>query len=306
MNTNTTTQHVAPKDLYQQITDQIIAAMSQSTDWVMPWHNNSIGTPKNVATQKAYTGVNILALWSATCERGYPSHLWGTYKQWQGLGAQVRKGEKAQTIVFYKSFEQGETVEVTGNQETDKQETVKLFVLKASAVFNASQVEGFEVPKEGATEVIFEPGKVEAFVAKTSAKIAHGPASAFYRPSDDLIVIPEQSSFIGSQTSTALEAYYSTLLHELGHWTGHQQRLNRIIPTSRFGSQSYAIEEFVAELASAFLCAELGVSAAPRQDHANYIANWLNVLKDDKRALFYAARQATVAVEYLNGLAQEK
>ena len=117
--------------------------------------------------------------------------------------------------------------------------------------------------------------------------------------------MPDKSKFISTDTSTALENYYSTLLHELGHWTGHQHRLNRIVPTARFGSESYAVEELVAELSSAFLCAKLGVSSSPRQDHANYLASWLKVLKKDKRAIFYAARQATVAMEYLNNLTKE-
>ena len=304
----TVNKNIETKDFYQQITDQIIAAMSQSTDWVMPWHGKTTGIPKNVATKKSYTGVNILALWSAASDRGYSSPLWGTYKQWQSLGAQVRKGEKAQTIVFYKSFEQEAKNAATGDQETGKEDTVKRFILKASTVFNADQVEGLEISKDEkeAVDVLFQLEKVEAFIAKIGAKITYGSTSAFYQISDDLIAMPEQGKFIETETRSALEAYYGTLLHELGHWTGHQQRLNRIIPSSRFGSQSYAIEELVAELASAFLCAELGVSAAPRQDHANYIANWLNVLKDDKRAIFYAARQATVAVEYLNSLTQEK
>ncbi len=304
MNTaKTVKQDVETKDLYQQITDQIVESMSQSTDWVMPWHGKANGLPKNVATQKAYAGVNTLVLWQAAYVNGYKSCFWGTYKQWKDLGAQVRKGEKARTIVFYKDLPQSEQADETG--ATLVEQKSKRFVLKASTVFNAEQVEGFEIPQEETTKVQNQLEKVEDFILKTGAKITHGSASAFYQVSADLIVMPEQSSFVGTKTSTAPEAYYATILHELAHWTGHKSRLDRILPTSRFGSDSYAMEELIAELTSAFLCAELGVSTAPRQDHANYIANWLNVINNDKRAIFFAARQATLAANYLNGLTQE-
>lgn len=187
----------------------------------------------------------------------------------------------------------------------EDQETVKRFILKSSAVFNAEQVDGFAVSKEEPQETFFNLEKADDFIFKTAAKITHGSSRAFYQPAKDLISVPDKSKFISTDTSTALENYYSTLLHELGHWTGHQDRLNRIVPTARFGSESYAVEELVAELSSAFLCAKLGVSSSPRQDHANYLASWLKVLKKDKRAIFYAARQATVAMEYLNNLTKE-
>jgi antirestriction protein ArdC len=286
-------------DLYQQITDKVINALSNATDWVKPWYGNFTGTPRNVITQKEYAGVNVISLWIGG--QSYSSLLWGTYKQWQSLGAQVRKGEKAQTIVFYKNIEQ---VEQEENNKED-QDTVKRFILKSSAVFNAEQVDGFAVFKDEPQETFSNLEKADDFILKTAAKITHGSSAAFYQPAKDLICVPDKSNFISTDTSTALESYYATLLHELGHWTGHQNRLNRIVPAARFGSESYAVEELIAELASAFLCAKLGVSSSPRQDHANYLASWLKVLKKDKRAIFYAARQATVAMEYLNNLTKE-
>lgn len=294
----TNTNASETKNLYQQITDQIIQALKQSSNWVMPWHGHKAGLPKNVATGKSYSGVNVLSLWSAACGKGYTSNLWGTYKQWQSLGVQVRKGEKAHLIVFYKTFEKAAKDEKTGEQEI-----VKGFVLKSSSVFNANQVEGFTVPELEALQTPAQLDNVEAYIKATEARILYGNAFAHYQPSNDLITMPDKDNFIGTETSTALEAYYGTILHELAHWTGHPSRLNRIIITKgRFGSDDYAMEELIAELTAAFLCAELGVSSSPRQDHANYIASWLKVLKDDKRAIFYAARQATLAMDYLKDM----
>jgi antirestriction protein ArdC len=130
---------VETKDLYQQVTDQIIEALSQSTNWIMPWHQKGLKLPQNVLTQNSYSGINILSLWIASYKNHYSSPLWGTYKQWQSLGAQVRKGEKSHSIVFYKNFEVEER-----NEETGEPETIKRFVLKSSSVFNVAQVEGFD------------------------------------------------------------------------------------------------------------------------------------------------------------------
>lgn len=224
----------------------------------------------------------------------------GTYKQWQEKGVQVRKGEKAHQIVFYKDFEKEEE-----NEKTGEIETVKRFVLKASSVFNVAQVEGFNIAEEETTiaESTFDPyQKVEAFISKTGACVFNCFSSAFYHRSEDIIGMPDPSSFTDTETRTAKEAYNGVLLHELTHWTGHKSRLDRLVPTARFGSESYAIEEFVALLGSYFLCAELGITSPLMQDHANYIDNWLKVLENDKKAIFYAARQASLAADYIKQL----
>ena len=295
---------VETQDLYQKITNQIIEALSQSTDWVMPWHQKALRLPQNALTQNLYSGVNILSLWIASYKNHYTSPLWGTYKQWQALGAQVQKGEKSHPIVFYKDFEVEER-----NEETGDLETVKKFVLKSSSVFNEAQVEDFDIPVEeealGTDDNNFNTYQaVETFVAQTGAKVVHSFSSAFYHQSEDMIGMPEQKNFMATDTQTPEEGYYGTLLHELTHWTGHKNRLNRIVPTARFGSDNYAMEELIAELGASFLCADLGISAIPRQDHANYIAHWLKVLKNDKKAIFYAARQATLAVDFLKAFSQ--
>jgi antirestriction protein ArdC len=131
--------------------------------------------------------------------------------------------------------------------------------------------------------------------------VKHGGERAFYRPADDIIQMPERERFLGTETSTPTEAYYGTLLHELTHWTGAKKRCDREFG-KRFGDQAYAMEELVAELGAAFLCADLGISVTPRQDHAAYIDNWLSVLKADKKAIFTAASKAAQASDYLAGL----
>ena len=219
---------VETKDLYQQITDQIIEALSQSTDWVMPWHQRGLKLPQNVLTQNPYSGVNIVSLWMASYKNHYTSPLWGTYKQWQALGAQVRKGEKSHQIVFYKDFEVEEK-----NQETGDLETVKRLVLKASSVFNSAQVEGVDIPIEEETLETDDNNfktyqNIEAFVAQTGAKVVHGFSSAFYHQSEDMIGMPEQKNFVATETQTAEASYYGTLLHELTH-----NAARRIMPHGR-------------------------------------------------------------------------
>jgi antirestriction protein ArdC len=140
--------------------------------------------------------------------------------------------------------------------------------------------------------------QAEAFVSATGASISHGGARAFYRPATDSIQLPPREAFIGSLTSTPAEAYYSTLLHELTHWTGAETRCNRQLG-KRFGDQAYAIEELVAELGAAFLCADLGITDEPRADHAQYLASWLSVLKADKKAIFTAASKASETAAFL-------
>lgn len=141
----------------------------------------------------------------------------------------------------------------------------------------------------------------DRFVANTGAVIHHGHPMACYRPAFDAIYMPDRAAFVATATSSATENYYSTLSHELTHWSGVEKRLDRQLG-KRFGDDQYAVEELVAELGSAFLCAELGITPTPRQDHAQYLAHWLKVLKADKRALFAAAAAASKAVTYLNGL----
>ena len=286
-------------DVHQQVTDTIIAAIeSGAGQWQMPWHRAGAGLnrPVNIDTGNRYRGVNIVALWAAAEIRGFASGTWGTYRQWQNAGAQVRKGEKASTVVFYKEIDVAAENETSGETETQS----RLFA-RASAVFNADQVDGYDIALPEPVDPVQAIEDAERFVGGTGADIRHGGAQAFYRPSGDYIQMPEKERFVGSETSGATESYYATLLHELTHWTGAAKRLDRQFG-GRFGDDAYAIEELVAELGAAFLCAELGVTLTPRPDHAAYLDHWLRVLKADNRAIFAAASKAGQAVDYLGGL----
>lgn len=296
-------------DVHEAVTNQIIAAIEAGAgEWKMPWHRSggALSRPVNIASTEAYRGVNVLALWVAAEARGYASNVWGTYRQWQAAGGQVRKGEKGSLVVFYKELrfrtEDG-GADDSGDDGIGGTVEKRLFA-RASTVFNAAQVDGWQSPAEpeAPEPVEFDLiAQAEAFVAGTGADIRHGGDRAFYRPSSDHIQMPPRETFVGTDTSTPVEAYYSTLLHELVHLSGARHRLNRQFG-QRFGDEAYAAEELVAELGAAFLCADLEVSLVPRPDHAAYVSNWLTVLKSDKKAIFTAASKAQQAVSYLEGL----
>lgn len=287
-------------DIHQHITNQIVAAIEAGAgEFRLPWHRSagSIMRPTNIASKKAYQGVNILTLWAAGDAAGYTSGTWGTYKQWTETGAQVRKGEKSSYIVFYKE------ITVPAEEGADSEDGKRLLA-RATPVFAAEQVDGYAIPAlepKTAIEAVDDIIDAERFIAAAGALILHGGDRAFYRPSTDSIHLPPREAFIGTATSTAVEAYYSTKLHELTHWTSTEKRCNRQLG-KRFGDEAYAMEELIAELGAAFLCADLGIAAAPRADHAQYLENWLRVLKADKKAVFTAASKASQAVAFLGSL----
>ena len=278
------------RDIHAEITDTIVAAIEAGTvDFQMPWLRTS-GMPANINSGKSYNGINTVSLWVTAQAKGYSSNEWGTFKQWQEKGASVRKGEKGTAVIFYK--------EVPANEAAETDEDNSRLIMRWSTVFNADQVDGYEAETKELPNLADRLEEVEAFIMATKADIRHGGGRAFYRPADDIIQMPERAAFFGTDTSTATEAYYSTLLHELTHWTSHKSRCDRELG-KRFGSEAYAMEELVAELGAAFLCAELGITQETRPDHAAYIDSWLKVLKGDKKAIFTAASKASQAANFL-------
>lgn len=276
-------------DVYQRVTDQIIATIEAGAGtWQMPWHvkaSDGDPMPYNVVSKRHYRGVNTVALWAIAQSRGYTSNAWGTYQQWLEMGAQVRKGEKSAVVVFWK-FDRVVTETPDGDESRER------VFAKAYHVFNADQVDGYQAKPR---EVLPEPERIahaEAWFAALGATIHHGGNRCYYRPSADAIYMAPYASF------TTPRDYYSTLAHEATHWTGHETRCNRNL-RNRFGDEAYAAEELVAELGAAFVCALLQLDSVPRPDHAQYLANWLKVLKNDKRAIFTAASQAQRAVDYM-------
>jgi antirestriction protein ArdC len=285
-------------NIYEAITNQIIAAIESGTgDVQMPWHQSgaSIQRPVNVQSRRPYRGVNTVALWaSAHCQQ-FDHGLWGTYRQWQERGAQVRKGEKSSVIIFYRDLEPS---------DCDDRGS-RAFIARASRLFNVSQVDGFDLPQLDSSHENIDPClAAEAFISATGASIAIGGERAFYNPVSDTITMPDRHRFLGTKTSSAATSWYSTLLHELTHWSGAQHRMQRSFG-ERFGDDAYAMEEMVAELGAAFLCGDLGITLEPRPDHADYIAHWLRILKADQKAIFTAASAANKAAEYLMAFSQE-
>ena len=281
--------------IYDTITDQIVASLEGGAGkFSLPWHrsNAPLSRPMNAMTRKTYRGVNVLALWASAEAQDFGHGIWATYRQWQSLGAQVRKGEKASPIVFYKVFDK-----VDGAEAEEREGSARIFA-QASHVFNVGQVDGYAMP-ELLEAADFDPiPNADAFVAATGVAVRIQGDSAHYTPSTDTITMPDKQLFFATESGNAGQNWYATLLHELTHWSGAEHRLARTFG-KRFGDDAYAMEELVAELGSAFLCGDLGLSSKPRPDHARYLASWLKVLKADNRAIFTAASAAAKAAEWL-------
>jgi len=288
-------------DIYTRVTNEIVKAIEDgASEFVMPWHRSSTAAmPRNAATGAYYRGINTVALWAASRVRGYIFPYWASYRQWAKLGAQVRRHERSSIVVFYKRDDRIE------RSDAGEDISAPRAVLQYSSVFNASQVDGWTLPEPPDIDKTERIEKVEAFIDSLNAEIVYGGDLAFYTPRFDRIHMPHRKAFHGTGTSTSTEAFYSTLLHEHIHWSGHLSRLNRDL-AGRFGTSAYAMEELVAELGAAFLCAELGITVHPRKDHAAYVANWLIVLRQQKSAIFTASSAAATACRYLAELSSEK
>lgn len=283
------------KDVHQQVTDSIIKQLEEGiVPWKQCWKTNQSALfqlPRNAVTGKAYRGINIVLLWSTANEKQFASQEWASFKQWQSKKEAIRKGEKGNFVVFTDTFEK----EVDG-------EIKKIPFLKYSFVFNRTQLVSYspnELPLENTEKPLVERIKVaDEFIANTFASIEHREGGACYAPELDKIFLPPIDSFIDTEYASASENYYATSFHEITHWTGHHSRINRKIK-NKFGNHAYAEEELIAELGSAFLGAEFNLSGSKATDHANYIGNWLKVLKDNKQFIISAASEASKAVDFL-------
>jgi antirestriction protein ArdC len=280
-------------DVYEQITAALIAAIEEGTGkFEMPWH--TLSSPINAANRKLYRGVNILMLWVAAHQHNYSSNEWATYRQWNELGAQVRKGERSTIVVFWKFFD-SETEEEQPLEETDNGTRPRCFA-RAYHVFNAAQVDGYETKPENLLPESERIAQAEAFFHSLPATIKHGGERAYYSPAGDYIQMPPFAQF------KSAEKYVSVLCHELSHWSGVKGRLNRDL-SGRFGDASYAMEEMVAQISASFLCADLQIRSEPSAADAAYVQSWVRILRDDRRAIFTAASKAQEAANYLKQLA---
>jgi antirestriction protein ArdC len=288
----------------ERVTAQISAMLEQGVrPWIKPWDNitpsdalvlplRSCGTP--------YRGMNIVALWAATLESGFKARHWFTFKQALAMNAAVRKGERGSYVVFYTELNDKSDEAPTPNpNETGEARRI----LRGYTVFNADQIDGFPddfYAKPDAEPVCLSPfqkskdeARLSALFAKIPVTIRHGGNRAFYSKAADYIQMPTREAFRDSSQ------YWATLAHEESHATLAQHRLNRDFGQTRFGDAGYALEELVAELASAFIGATIGLPADHLEDHASYIGGWLKALGDNPSAFLTAASKAQAAADWV-------
>jgi antirestriction protein ArdC len=286
------------QDLYTRVTNAIMADLEKGVlPWVQPWQSShaagEVSRPLRF-NGVPYRGINVLLLWVAAIEKRFSCPLWMTYKQADELGGQVRRGEKGALVVY------ANTITCAKTDENGEEQTHDVPFLKSYTVFNCEQIDALPARYYAQAEETPHPveriERAEQFFANTGAEIRHGGGLAYYSPTADYIQMPFFESFHSA------EAYYATLAHEVTHLTRHPSRLARDFGRQRWGDAGYAMEELVAEMGAAFLCADLGLTPETREDHAAYIDSWLKVLKSDKRAIFAAASHAQRATDFLHGL----
>lgn len=292
------TEGTARADVYARVTERIVCALEDGTrPWVKPWSGGQaapLAMPQR-HNGVPYRGINVVLLWGEAIEHGYNSSTWMTYKQAQALGGQVRKGSHGALVVYADTYRKTDTDDHGDEVEHE------IHFMKGYTVFNVDQIDG--LPELYRPAPALPPGEpmqrieaAERFFRQTGAVFQEGGNRAFYAPGPDLIRLPQAEAFRDAAS------YAATKAHELVHWTGHCSRLARDFGAQRFGDEGYAIEELVAELGAAFLCADLGVADEPRADHAAYLASWLRALKNDKRLIFSAAAHAQRAADFLHSL----
>ena len=262
-------------------------ASVNTPQWVQPWQG--MGLPRNKASGKPYRGINTLLLLVATMRMRFRSNFWLTFNQLKRMGGRVKPGMRGTGIVFFSCHEGPVTLvdDISG----EVNETIeKRWLLRNYVVFNVDQTT-LEIEPVNAPQ--FTPIEIaDDLITEIPAVIEHGGDSAYYNMVRDTITLPPKGAF------ESADAYYATLLHELTHWTGHWERLSRL-DCGQFGSTTYAKEELVAELGSAFVCAHLGIAKNRLQHGAAYIKSWLKILNNDIRFIFKAANDAQKACDHI-------
>lgn len=283
------------EELRKNITNQIVEALKAGglPPWKRSWAlDPNCGSARSLSTLRGYRGINILILALAAMKNQYRSRWWGSYQAVKQAGGYVRKGEKATAIIFFRPVKRT----ITTDSGEEKEESFPL--MRSFCVFNAEQTTGLEYLHAGRTELApavmderYE--KADQAIAATKADIRFGGNQPRYCPSLDCIEMPFRHQF------ATMADYYQTLAHEAVHWTGHESRLNRALH-SRFGDQSYALEELIAEVGGCFLCEELGLSTGDNLDnHHAYVKSWISSLENDPKFIFTASAQASKAVDFL-------
>jgi antirestriction protein ArdC len=281
------------QDIYTRITSEIVDSIERGAGpFKMPWHHDgsAVSRPINLASQKPYRGINVLALWAAADTFGYSKGLWGTYRQWQAQNAQVRKGERGSTVVLWKQSSSTDDHQ-DGNDDGGKRQ--RPFFAQAFTVFNVEQVDGYSAPKPKLLDAAERLQQADRFIDNLNIKCIFGGDAAFYNTLTDTVHMPPFAQF------KSAEGYAATYIHECGHASGASHRLNRDL-SGKFGSENYAAEEICVELLSSFILADLGIANEPRPDHAAYIHSWLKKLRTDPRAIFTAASKAQIAADWMH------
>jgi antirestriction protein ArdC len=294
---NTVQETTNRQDVYSRITAQIVAHLERGVrPWAKPWkaeHAAGRITRPLRHNGQPYRGINILSLWMSAELQGYAAPVWMTFRQAMAFDAHVRKGEKGSLVVFANSITRTEHDDTTG-EDSERE----IPYMKGYTVFNVEQIDGlpeiYYAKAAPALDPVARIDRAEQFFAAMNAAIRHGGNRAYYAQELDYVQMPDFVAFKDA------ESYYATLAHEITHWTKHPARLARDLGRKSWGDAGYAAEELVAELGSAFVCADLNLQNEPRVENAAYIASWLDVLKSDSRAIFTAAAHAQRAADYLN------
>lgn len=283
--TKTPATKITAEDLYARIAGELIEAMSNADAlgrWQMPW-DITRGLPRNAKTHKAYRGINTLLLLS-----NGGSSWWATYKQWAEMGAQVRRGEHGIRLVKWVEVEDRKAAPLADGSLPTR------LVATTFVVFGAHQVDDApafctEVPNR---PPVARDAALDAWVVATGIRVRLGGAAAFYSITNDDVTVPSPEAF-GDPVD-----FYATICHELAHATGAKHRLDRQFG-ARFGDSAYAVEELVAELSAAFTLGALGVTSTPRPDHAQYLAHWVRVLREEPSIIRTVASAAQAATTWL-------
>jgi len=266
-----------------EITNKIIEALEKGvTPWQCPFERCSI--PVNYKTKQRYNGINTLSLWLSAILRGYTSNYWLGFSQAKSLKGKVKKGEKATSVIV--------CMTKAKSDGSDDKEVITPF-FKTEYVFNLDQIEGLKIEAENKNITTFE--NIEILLKSANPVIRYQGEKAYFSLSEDFINMPFKSKFKDN------EGYYSTLFHELIHWTGHKTRLDRLDKLNRENHENRAFEELVAEIGASFLCAQFGIKPNI-ENTSSYVASWLKELKNNQNYIFKACRQANSALNYLNEL----
>jgi antirestriction protein ArdC len=281
------------RDLYAEVSQRIVSELERgAAPWVKPWSATpGQNVPQNAVTNRSYSGCNVVLLWLAR-NRGWATPQFLTFKQAIEAGGNVRKGEHGTKVFFVKQLQ-------IKDSTSEDSKTRLVPMLREYTVFNVDQCDNLpDRVRLGKPMRVRNPDTrdklADDFLRATGADIREGHGEAYYVPGHDYISMPAFEAFKGA------DHFYNVAFHELTHWTGHRSRLDRDLK-KRFDSRAYAAEELVAEVGAAFLSAEIGFDGDVR--NAGYIANWIDLLKSDKRAFFTACSKASQAADYLRGLA---